>query len=199
MHSSANSWQQIFGGLTLSDTTDYLKSAKVWMVNYANHTDGIAMLSPSETGVNYHFDNYISANLTDSGVLYLDMLPQIAASNEMKSIYGELRYTYYDGQNRTWLPNTIWTEILRMPAYKILSNQHNCENYHGLKREFGMQLTDKTDQVSSIYYQTMTIETAGMIYTDDVSVITSNEVTGEVFIGANSSVLSTTTGTAITD
>lgn len=191
-HNSPNSWQQIFGGLELSITTDFLKSAKIWMLNWDAETDQLSMLPSDHKNVNYAAQHFIINNVTDTGVLTLEMAHQDNLSQGQRSALGEWYWSEV-GQNFTWLPSTLWTSILRMPVYKfhpLPTSSNRCEDHLLEGKKFAIQLTDRRDRISRVYYHTMRIRTAGIILTDDVSVKTTNELHGEMLMQPDTSVLS---------
>ncbi len=185
-HSSANGFQQIFGGLELNQPMpdDYVKSARIWITNWNAQTDSLSMIYSDDTNLNYARDNFIVTNVTDKGVLYLRMARQDSLTNEQRSIHAA-RYSSVPGLDLSWLPNDIWTRILRMVAYRFFptsSAQLRCEDRLGKSKTFAIQLTDWRNRVSSVYYHTMRFRTAGIIFTDEVAVLTTNEVHGEMLL-----------------
>ena len=49
-------------------------------------------------------------------------------------------------------------------------------------KEFAIQLVDRYDRVSNVYYHRMTFKAGGMIFTDDVSIMTTNDIHGEILM-----------------
>ena len=97
------------------------------------------------------------------------------------------------GQSFTWLPSTLWTSILRMPVYRYRpspASGRRCEDRLLAGKKFAIQLTDRRDRVGRVYFHTMRIRTAGIILTDDVSVLTTNELHGEILMQPDPAVLS---------
>ena len=93
------------------------------------------------------------------------------------------------GQNRSWLINEVWTEILRMPSYKILVDEYDCATMVGTSRVFSVQLWDRRNRQSSTYTHTMSIKTAGLIYSDEVEIVTTNDQTGTILMSPNVTLL----------
>jgi hypothetical protein len=199
IHSSSNPWQQIFGGLTLSSTTDLLKTAHVWIVEstYNNVTDGFAMQTWHDGNDFYNVaaSNYIMTNVSRNH-LWLEMAHQFPGNDFLQIAPADNTHFVFDythhtntGQNRSWLINEVWTEILRMPAFKILSDDYDCETLIGTSRTVNLQLWDKRDRESAIYSHTLNIKTAGLIYSDEREIITTNDQSGEIFMSPNATLL----------
>ena len=66
-----------------------------------------------------------------------------------------------------------------------------CEDNIGSYKEFAIQLIDRRDRISQIYYHRMYLRGAGMIYTDATKVTTTNEIDGEILMAPNRTLLST--------
>merc|ERR1711871_224826 len=138
IHSSTNPWQQIFGGLSLGQNTDYLQKAHIWISSgYDNSTDGLAMVRNSNTEINIAAENYILTNAT-SNHIWLEMAHQFENNTFVQRAPLENTHWLTDyrnddntGQNRSWLINEVWTEILRMPSYKILADEYDCATMVG--------------------------------------------------------------------
>jgi len=187
IHSSPNSWQQIFGGLYLGSTTTNIRTAHLWIVDFNNLTDSLSMLSDGETTYNNHiYANYTShgssirSNRTSRGSMYLRTIGD--------SPLGDLLINNNDPKmrGRTWVTNDVWVQVLRMQAYKILDGQPSqCDPFIGKTRTFGLQLFDRWNRPSHIFYHTMRFQPAGMIYTDDVNVLTTNDQSGEIIMRAS--------------
>jgi hypothetical protein len=192
MHSVDNVYQQIFGGLELSNSTDYIKSAKIWSTNWDSTTDSLSMTSSTDRlGNNFAAYNFILTNITADGHLFLDMAYQKWEDNQQESPLGEL-FTMVEGQDYYWLPKWAWTDILRMASYKwypTADSQLRCDEKVGTYKEFALQMVDRFDRVSNIYYHRFYIRAAGMIYTDDVAVVTTNEIDGEILMTPDATTL----------
>lgn len=196
IHSASNPWQQIFGGLSLGENTDYLREAHIWISNgYENSTDGLAMMRNSITDYNYAYENYITTNFTRQH-LYLNLAEQKPNNTFYQTAplaNVDLRPDFVNqlntGQNRSWLLNEHWTEILRMPSFKILTDEYGCESLVGTSRTFSIQLWDRRDRESTIYTHTMSIKTAGLIYSDEREIMTTNDQSGTIFMQPNMTLL----------
>ena len=197
IHSTANPWQQIFGGLSLGENTDYLKKVHIWVSSgFENSTDGIAMKRNSITDYNYAYENYIMTNVTGPH-LWLEAAEQ-KANNTFYQVAPwdnvDLRPDFYNefntGQNRSWLLNEHWTKILRMPSFNIIADEYDCETLVGTSRTFSIQLWDRRDRQSTVYYHTMSIKTAGLIYSDQGNEVkTTNDQSGTIFMQPNMTLL----------
>ena len=194
MHGVDNIYQQIFGGLQLTNTTDYIKSARVWITNWDDTTDSLSMTASTDRrGYNFASYNYILTNITSDGTLHLNMAHQKWTDNNQVSPIGELHWPDEDGQDLYWLPHWAWNDILRMPSYRYFPTEESmkrCEDYIGTYKEFAIQLIDRRDRISQIYYHRMYLRGAGMIYTDATKVITTNEIDGEILMSPNRTLLS---------
>jgi hypothetical protein len=72
-----------------------------------------------------------------------------------------------------------------MISYKFLPTEESairCQHVIGKSKTFAIQVTDRRDRESRIYYHTMAFRTAGMILTDQVEVATTNLQGGEIMM-----------------
>jgi hypothetical protein len=196
LHSTANPWQQIFGGISLSSTTDFLKEAHLWVTGFDNTTDGFQLTKNNE--VNYAYENFIMSNVS-GGHMWLKMAFQANNTNvPISKAYphhiSPNSFIIYDfdntGQNRSWVENWVWTEVLRQTSFAILSDQYDCETLVGNIRTFNLQMWDRRGRVSEVYTHTLNIETAGIIYSDSEAIITTNDQVGEILMDPNRTITS---------
>lgn len=189
LHSTANPWQQIFGGISLSSNTDFLKEAHLWVTGFDNSTDGFQLAKNND--VNYAYENYIMSNISDTGHMWLRMAFQANGSSDQISPNSFLIYDFDNtGQNRSWVENWVWTQVLRQTSFSILSDQYDCETLVGTSRTFNLQMWDRRDRASSVYTHTLNIETAGIIYSDSEAIITTNDQVGEIRMNPNRTITS---------
>ena len=189
LHNTRNPWQQIFGGIQLSGNTDFIKEVHVWVSQgFNNATDGFSLAINNH--VNYATENYIMSNISENH-MWLTMALQLNGSGIHISPNSHVIYDFdHTGQNRSWVENWVWTEVMRQTSYAILSDQYDCETLVGGKRIFALQMWDRRDRESSIYYHTLNIETAGIIYSDAEQVITTNDQVGEIRMNPNRTITS---------
>ncbi len=189
--SSPNVHQQIFGGVELSSTTDYIKSAKIWVKNWNAATDSLTLSPSDDTNINYARDNFLDVNITDRGIMRLDMKTQVSGSPLYRSPLGERIWQRFGvvtsevGQDLTWLPHVLWVNILRMASYKFIPTEESpirCTDILGRSKTFGIQVTDRRNRVSRVYYHSMVFRSAAFIFTDAAKVLTSNQGTGEMLL-----------------
>jgi hypothetical protein len=186
---SPSAWQQIWGGITLSDTTDYVREVHVWSSTWSNDSDSLGM---KEMNVHPHSNtltnNYVFHNITQ-GSMFIRLSQQIGMNYSSqispKMVYSPLLVNEANEEAKWWLPNTYWTEIIRMVSYRLYDTNINCDMYIGQTRTFNLEIKDRRNRTSTIYQHNMHIKSAGIIYTNREEIITTNSAYGRYQIMGN--------------
>ena len=178
MQSAGNSWQQIFGGLHLNSRAPNLVSMRVWIVNYVEGVDGLALLTDDRAFQDVYF-RQLAANTSTPGVLFITPLPLNPPGGEY---FGNAPFT---NSTPSFVSNDVWTRMLQMPAYKLLPSVLSCSDWVGTTKTFGIQVTNRLGRMSNVVYHKMVVSTAGFIFTDQASVLTTNELTAEIVMASN--------------
>ena len=170
-------WQQIFGGIYISQQSTLFSLLHVWIVNYQPGIDGLA-LQPDSFGDVY--SNAIIVNVTN-GNLYIS--PQNPAQRPSQVWFGSP--TNY---NTSYVDKDVWQRVIGSVAYKLLPDSYDCKDYVGSSRLFGLVATDRFGAKSSPLYVTMQITTAGVLWDNSgvdgglgfAGIVTTNDLTADL-------------------
>jgi len=173
LHSTGNSWQQIFGGVFLSHATN-LAQVRAWVVNYDASADGLSLLPEFVNEVLLTYG--IELNTTVPGVLTLKGPNRPGLAQEF---FGSpINY------NTSYVSNDVWAPLLQMLAYRILPDAYDCDDYVGTTKKFGLQVVDRHGRKSNVFYANMVIATASVLFTNVDPVSVTDDISGDMLVGA---------------
>jgi len=180
LHSGANAWQQLFGGIHISPHTTDFTQIKVSNLNYQKDVDGLGLLPDSFGDV---YSNVLDVSISGGIMTISPLTPDKRPSEEW---FGTSTF-YNINTNTSFIENDVWQRLINSVAYKLLPDVYVCSEWVGQTRLFQLVATNRLGATSDPVYVTMTITTAGVIYGNtaqafdsESGILTVNDLTAQV-------------------